>query len=1083
VRASLDSGCLVLTAGAGCGKTIAVEQALAETVWPVAWVGCSPASHSPGLFLIRIVKAIAAALPGSTDALAETMSAAPERIDALAVTGQLIADLSGLLVEPLVVVVDDAEHLDGADESLAILDELLRAEAAMLRIAVASRRPLALHVARSRAAGRLTELTAADLAFDGEECAELLRQRTGADPSTERVEEMMRLTEGWPLGIALAAGLVERATEAGDVASALGDLRSAPNLRSYLSEELVDSLEPGLRRAAIESSLVPVVTPAVERALGLPEQFRARVESAGLLVRGVDGGRGFLYHPLLREFLLDVLRAEASEDELAALHAAIAPALDEDGDAVGAIEHWLEGHCWSEAVAAIEREGLALARTAPEPIPGWLALLPEAERGYPTMRALEGQLHWRAGENAEAIAALQDAIRGFSERPNPAAEWASRSMLVDLLFATHAVDEVDAAVDGWDRPAAAGASALAPAVAMYGATAFASFARFEESERLAQAAKRHPEQALMPPFEALQRLFIDLPAGGVDHVCERLDAATRAMEHFDPLQRRQHILGVLAIIYAHRGDADQALQRWLAVLDAARGRGAPLLTDAAHAWCAVLHARAGRLQDAEAELAQLRNVESSARSYVNELAPAAVASLRGDARATLAAADRTLTTVETGPILFRYWAEADLVPLLADVGLPERAHDVLAGTLALVDEAYPGSLGRFMRARLLALRAWLRHLDGDLAGADADLRAVWDSAGNSLRYVVRREWQRLEPVLWMSMESGAIEPREGLDAMGAAFPDGRAVVAFLDHPVAEVRRGALSPAVRSGDPQAVAALERLASDADEEVAGAATRLRERLPASLPPFRFELLGRFAVRRGAWEAGEGAWVRPIDARLVRFLLVNLEQPVSEDELIEALWPELPVAGARRSLQVAASRARRVLDLPGLEGSVIQRTDGLYRLAIGAGDALDADEFRRLAATALAERGEGRRQLLERAGALWAGEPLPEERYSDWATAYREALIDRYTAVLTALVELDQSEGDHAGAAETARELVGLDPLNEGAHRALMTAYARSGRTGHALRQYLECRRALVEALGIEPAEATSRLQGRILAGEPV
>ena len=1083
MRASLDSGHLVLTAGAGCGKTIAVEQALDESTWPVAWVGCSSASRSPGLFVTRIVKAIAAAVPGSSDALAETMSAAPERIDALAVTGELVADLSRLLVEPLVVVVDDAEHLDGADDSLEILDELVRADVSMLHVAVASRRPLALHVARSRAAGRLTELTAADLAFDGEECAELLRQRTGADPSTERVEEMMHLTEGWPLGLALAAGLVERASDGGDVATALGDLRSAPNLRSYLSEELVGSLEPELRRTAIKSSVVPVVTPAVERALALPEQFRARVEGAGLLVRTVHDGRGFVYHPLLREYLLDVLRAEAGEAELSALHAAIAPALDEEGDAVGAIEHWLEGHCWPEAVAAIEREGLALARTAPELIPGWLAQLPEAERGYPTMRALEGQLHWRAGENAEAIAALQDAIRGFRDRPNPAAEWASRSMLVDLLFATHAVDEVDAAVDGWDQPVGAGASGLAAAVAMYGATAFASFARFDESERLAQAAKRHPDPALLPPFETLQRLFIDLPAGRVDQVCEQLEAATRAMEHFDPLQRRQHIFGVLAIIYADRGDAEEALRRWLGVLDAARGRGAPLLTDAAHAWCALLHARAGRLQEAEAELAQLRNVESSARSYVNELAPAAVASLRGDASATLAAAERTLTTVETGPILFRYWAEADLVPLLADVGLAERARDVLAGTLALVDESYPGELGRFIRGRLLALRAWLRHLDGAVAEADADLRAVWDSAGDSLRYVVRREWKRIQPALGEAMERGIIGPLEGLNAVSAAFPDGRALAQFLDHPVAEVRLRALSPALRSGDPQAVAALERLARDADPGVAAFAARLSERLPASLPPFRFELLGGFAVRRGAWEASDGAWVRPIDARLVRFLLVNLEQPVSEDDLIEALWPELPVVSARRSLQVAASRARRVLDLPSAESSVIQRADSLYRLALGAADTLDADEFGRLAATALTERGEGRRQLLERARALWGGEPLPEERYSDWATAYREALVDRYTAVLTALVELDQSEGDHTGAAETARELVGLDPLNEGAHRALMTAYARTGRTGHALRQYLECRRALVETLGIEPAEATSRLQGRILAGEPV
>jgi DNA-binding SARP family transcriptional activator len=88
-----------------------------------------------------------------------------------------------------------------------------------------------------------------------------------------------------------------------------------------------------------------------------------------------------------------------------------------------------------------------------------------------------------------------------------------------------------------------------------------------------------------------------------------------------------------------------------------------------------------------------------------------------------------------------------------------------------------------------------------------------------------------------------------------------------------------------------------------------------------------------------------------------------------------------------------------------------------------------------------------------------------------------------VLAALVELHEDAGRHADAAEVARELVDLDPLNEGGHRALICAYARTGRTGYALRQYLECRRALVEQLGVEPAAATSRLQARVLAGEPV
>jgi DNA-binding SARP family transcriptional activator len=207
------------------------------------------------------------------------------------------------------------------------------------------------------------------------------------------------------------------------------------------------------------------------------------------------------------------------------------------------------------------------------------------------------------------------------------------------------------------------------------------------------------------------------------------------------------------------------------------------------------------------------------------------------------------------------------------------------------------------------------------------------------------------------------------------------------------------------------------------------------------------------------------------------------VPEDLIFEAMWPGRSPSSARRSLQVTVSRARQVLDPPGAERSVIEAGEHAYRLALGERDSVDADEFAAAAEAALAERGEGRRALLERTRSLWGGEPLPEERYSDWATAYRERLTDRYIEVLTAQIELHERGGEHTGAAAIARELVDLDPLNEGAHRALIRSYARAGRTGHALRQYLECRRALVEQLGVEPAAETSRLQARILAGEAV
>jgi len=124
-----------------------------------------------------------------------------------------------------------------------------------------------------------------------------------------------------------------------------------------------------------------------------------------------------------------------------------------------------------------------------------------------------------------------------------------------------------------------------------------------------------------------------------------------------------------------------------------------------------------------------------------------------------------------------------------------------------------------------------------------------------------------------------------------------------------------------------------------------------------------------------------------------------------------------------------------------------------------------------------------LLERADALWSGDPLPDERYCDWTFEWRERLTDRYGHVLAALAREYTHAGRGEDATRLARKCVELDSLNEGAQRYLMISYARSGRRNHALRQFLACRRVLVEELGIEPSEATVRLQDRILAGTPV
>jgi DNA-binding SARP family transcriptional activator len=407
----------------------------------------------------------------------------------------------------------------------------------------------------------------------------------------------------------------------------------------------------------------------------------------------------------------------------------------------------------------------------------------------------------------------------------------------------------------------------------------------------------------------------------------------------------------------------------------------------------------------------------------------------------------------------------------------------VTAALSALDERFPGDAGRYHRARLLAARAAVEHASGEPDDACASVVRSWEEAGACAADVLRSQWRTLRPVLWEALARGAVSPAAVLPALQDAFPDGRALVALVDHPDGGVRRAALLAALAAGHPAVLARLDALRRDGDERVAAAASAAGERLRARPPLLRFELLGGFVVKRGGWTLDEASWKRPMAARVVRFLLIRGPGFVPEDELFEAFWSDRDADSARQHLAVAVSRARKVLDLPGASASVIEVRERTYRVRLLERDSVDSAEFEAAAAAALAERHGARRAALERAAALWTGEPLPEDRYAPWTFTWRDGLIELYGSVLGALAEIYERSGEPHEAIRTARAVLEVDPLNEQAHRRLMIAYARTGRTSYALRQFLECRRALVVEAGVEPSAQTSRLQSRILAGEAV
>jgi DNA-binding SARP family transcriptional activator len=457
-----------------------------------------------------------------------------------------------------------------------------------------------------------------------------------------------------------------------------------------------------------------------------------------------------------------------------------------------------------------------------------------------------------------------------------------------------------------------------------------------------------------------------------------------------------------------------------------------------------------------------------------DLSVALLAAARGDHQRAAEAAHATIDEVAGGPLVRWSHAVSFSVPVLVTCGQPARAR-------AALDHLLDNWIDGYDASRPLALRAWLRRADGD-AGAWDDLAAAWSAADDQVRHLVRREWLRLEPLLSEALSEGVLTPDEVVAAIEGAWPGGERLLTLTEHPLPAVRRAALRAAASSGRTEVGDRLRELAADQDAEVAAAAAQAVARRSADPLPLVFRTLGGFELRRGSWAVDSAAWGRPAVARLVRFLLVHRDG-AADEELFEAFWPGRSEAAARRSLQVAVSRARTVLDAGGDGSAIVAVPGGGYRLALRDADQVDADEFIAAADRALRATGPERRPMLESAAALWRGTPLPDDRWEPWAAAWRERLEERMGDVLAALTAEHREQGDHAAAAQTARRHAELDPLNELAHQELMLAYARTGRRAHALRQFLACRRALVDDLGVEPSQRTRDVHARILAGEPV
>lgn len=182
----------------------------------------------------------------------------------------------------------------------------------------------------------------------------------------------------------------------------------------------------------------------------------------------------------------------------------------------------------------------------------------------------------------------------------------------------------------------------------------------------------------------------------------------------------------------------------------------------------------------------------------------------------------------------------------------------------------------------------------------------------------------------------------------------------------------------------------------------------------------------------------------------------RPIAREGVMEALYPELPPAQARRALSDTIYRLRGALG-DGAESLVSgERAVALRDVWV------DVVAFRRLVATGSLETGLA---ALE----LYRGDLL-EQIDDDWALGQRAVLRELVLATLAQVCAQLVVQGRLADGLLYAHRWVESDPFNETAHRALMRIYAQLGRRDAALLHYQQLTEMLDRELQATPLPET-------------
>ncbi len=403
---------VLVCAPAGCGKSVLVSEWCRRRELSTAWLSLDSDDNDP----IRFWRHVAASLDRSQRDGSSSLRIDVDRLIRRSSDPQLdelaaaVANRIDDAFDDVVLVLDDYHLIDDGSVHAGVR-LLLEHAPEQLRVVVISRADPPLLLARRRARRELTEIRAADLRFNSDEAAGFFDAVTGGHLSDDAVSALTDRTEGWAVGLQLAALSLDGRDDISTFISTFSG--SHRFVLDYLTEEVLDRQPDRVREFLLTTSFLQRLSgplcDAVTGDHGGQELLEA-CERANLFVVPLDDERRWWrYHHLFAEVLRSRLDRRPRE-AVSALRRRAAGWHEAHGLIEQAIDHATAAGDPAWAMRLIERHAdELLLRREGATLRRMLAELPDGADASRRLLVAHARTAAYAGRPAEAEALLDAA--------------------------------------------------------------------------------------------------------------------------------------------------------------------------------------------------------------------------------------------------------------------------------------------------------------------------------------------------------------------------------------------------------------------------------------------------------------------------------------------------------------------------------------------------------------------------------------------------------------------------------------------------------------------------------------------------